>query len=161
VGTVVHRWLQRIADEELRGWDRRRVESLSPQFAKELERRGVPTGDLKRASELVSKALSATLMDERGRWILGRHPEARSELRMHVCTPVGIRTFVMDRVLRAQDGNRWVIDFKTSRHDGANIEAFLDAERARYALQLNTYATVLGGASHGLYFPLHAAWREW
>jgi ATP-dependent exoDNAse (exonuclease V) beta subunit len=67
----------------------------------------------------------------------------------------------MDRVLRSRDGIRWVVDFKTSRHEGSNVQAFLDVERMRYAAQLDTYAAALGGASRGLYFPLHAGWRTW
>ncbi len=161
VGTVVHRCLQRIAEDELRGWNPRRIESLLPQFVKELQRRGVPPAELKRASELVSKALTGTLKDERGRWILGGHPEARSELRMRVSSPSGVHTMVMDRVFRALDGVRWVVDFKTSRHEGANTEAFLDVERLRYAAQLDAYAESLGGAHRGLYFPLHSGWRDW
>jgi len=31
----------------------------------------------------------------------------------------------------------------------------------RYAAQLDGYAEALGGASRGLYFPLHKGWREW
>jgi len=161
VGTVVHRWLQRIAEDELRGWDARRVASLSPEFAKELERRGVPATELKRALESVARALTATLGDERGRWILGPHEEARSEMRIRVRSSTGSRTLVMDRVVRTTEGQRWVVDFKTSRHEGANIEAFLDAEKIRYATQLDAYAAALGGASRGLYFPLHSGWRTW
>ena len=161
VGTVVHRWLQRIAEDELRGWDARRVASLLPQFTEELGRRGVPNGEVKRASEMVLRALTGTLADDRGRWILGKHPEARSELRMRVRSVAGVRTFVMDRVFRSSDGIRWVVDFKTSRHEGADVQGFLDRERERYAAQLDAYAEALGGASRGLYFPLQRGWREW
>src|SRR5712691_4691198 len=41
IGTVAHRWLQRIAEDELRGWDAKRVHGLRSRFIKELERRGV------------------------------------------------------------------------------------------------------------------------
>src|SRR5207244_10260081 len=41
VGTVVHRWLQRIAEDELRGWDASRIDSLQERFSNELSRRGV------------------------------------------------------------------------------------------------------------------------
>jgi ATP-dependent helicase/nuclease subunit A len=161
VGTVVHRWLQRIAEDELRGWDARRIGSLAPQFTRELQRRGVPPADLKRALELVTRALTATLADERGRWTLSPHAEARSEVRMRVRSAIGSRTLIIDRVFLAADGLRWVVDFKTSRHEGGNPEAFLDAERIRYAAQLETYAEALGGANRGLYFPLHSGWRAW
>jgi ATP-dependent helicase/nuclease subunit A len=159
VGTVVHRWLQRIAEDELRGWDASRISSLKKSFARDLQRRGVAPVELERSAESVALALRNTLSDERGRWILGPHALARSEYRMRVHAPEGRRTYVMDRVFRDRDGRLWVVDFKTSRHEGAAVEAFLDQERERYGAQLDTYAAALGGANRGLYFPLHTGWR--
>ena len=159
VGTVVHRWLQRIAEDELRGWDAHRVDALSPVFTRELERRGIPLGQAKRAADLVSKALVFSLSDDRGRWVLGSHPEARSEYRMRVRAPDGTRTLVMDRVFR--DGEeQWVVDYKTSRHEGADLEAFLDRERDRYAAQLDAYGSLFADSRRGLYFPLLRGWRS-
>jgi ATP-dependent helicase/nuclease subunit A len=160
VGTVVHRWLQRMAEDELRGWNAKRIASLKKLFGRELHRRGVAPAELERSAESVAAALENTLSDERGRWILGPHTEARSEYRMRVRTPDGQRSYVMDRVFRDSDGRLWVVDFKTSRHEGAAVEAFLDRERERYAAQLDAYAAALGGASRGLYFPLHSGWRS-
>ena len=73
VGTVVHRWLQRIAEDELRGWDASRISSLKKSFARDLQRRGVAPAELERSAESVALALRNTLSDERGRWILGPH----------------------------------------------------------------------------------------
>ncbi len=157
MGTVVHRWLQRIAEDELRGWDAKRVESMRARFSNELERRGVPVADLTTAAGLVASALRNTLADERGRWLLGPHPEARSEYRLRTAT----RRYVIDRVLRDKAGERWIVDYKTSRHEGADIEAFLDRERERHGPQLERYAEALGEARLGLYFALHRGWREW
>ena len=70
-------------------------------------------------------------------------------------------SYVIDRLIRDESGTRWVVDYKTSRHEGADIEGFLDREQKRYAAQLDAYAAALGGASRGLYFPLHAGWHEW
>jgi ATP-dependent exoDNAse (exonuclease V) beta subunit len=159
VGTVVHRWLQQIAEDELHGWDASRISALKKSFVRDLQRRGVAPAQLERSAESVALALRNTLSDERGRWILGPHGLARSEYRMRVHAPEGRRTYVMDRVFRDRDGRLWVIDFKTSRHEGAEVEAFLDRERSRYAAQLDAYAAALGGASRGLYFPLHTGWR--
>ena len=68
---------------------------------------------------------------------------------------------MIDRLILDAKGIRWVVDFKTGRHEGADIEGFLDREQKRYAAQLDAYAAALGGASRGLYFPLHAGSREW
>ncbi len=155
VGTVVHRWLQRIAEDQLKGWDANRVESLRLIFEKDLSRRGVQ--DPGAAAKSVIAGLKNTLADERGRWVLGPHPEARSALRLR--TPE--RSHVIDRMIVDAQGKRWVVDYKTSRHEGGDVDAFLDLQRERYAAQLDAYAAALGGARCGLYFPLHAGWREW
>ena len=82
VGTVVHRWLQRIAEDALRGWNENRVRSLSTRFSRELERRGLPSAEATRSADLVATALNNSLTDERGRWLLGPHLEARNEYRL-------------------------------------------------------------------------------
>src|SRR5207245_335128 len=135
VGTDVHRWLQRMAQDELRGWDAKRIDSLAEAFRRELQRKGIRGGDAYPAAELVRTALKNTLADERGRWALGPHPEARSEYRLRVRSPEGTRTYILDRFFRTADGERWTVDYKTSRHEGAEVEAFLDHERERYSTQ--------------------------
>ena len=158
VGTVVHRWLQRMADEELVGWTNRRIESLKPRFRGELQRRGVPASEIEIAAGLVVSALTNTIADERGRWLLGPHAESWTEYRMR--THEGKR-YVADRRIREGTGEHWVIDYKTSRHEGADIEAFLDREQLRYAPQLDRYARELGQPKKALYFPLLRGWRAW
>jgi ATP-dependent exoDNAse (exonuclease V) beta subunit len=80
---------------------------------------------------------------------------------MRVRTTEGVRSYVMDRVFRDPDGALWIVDYKTSRHEGADVDAFLDRERERYAPQLDAYASAVGGAKRGLYFPLLSGWRTW
>jgi hypothetical protein len=153
VGTVVHRWLQRLAEAQLQGWDAARVESLRGHFERDLVRRGVQEAST--AAELVVVALKNTLADERGRWLLGGGAEGRSEYRLR--TPE--RSYIVDRLLTDADGTRWVVDFKTSRHQGGDPEAFLDRERVRYTAQLRRYLGVVEDARAGLYFPLLRGWR--
>jgi hypothetical protein len=155
VGTVVHRWLQRIAEDELKGWDAARVESLRSRFELELKRRGVQSPQP--AGRLVEAALMNTIADERGRWLLGSHPKALNEHRLR--GPA--RSFRIDRYIEDAKGQKWVVDYKTSEHKGGNLGAFLDAERARYQSQLDAYARATGGATAALYFPLLKGWREW
>jgi ATP-dependent exoDNAse (exonuclease V) beta subunit len=162
-GTVVHRWLQRIADDELRGWDAKRVDASKKRFEKELERRGVPNRDLKGSVELVTTALKNAISDERGRWVLGAHPEVRSEHRIRVTGAAGASTYIVDRTFRTAEGARWIVDYKTSSHEGADRDEFLDQQRERYRAQLERYARALaaGEVTLGLYFPLLSGWREW
>ena len=41
-------------------------------------------------------------------------------------------------------GARWIADYKTSSHEGGDVDAFLDRERVRYEAQLARYAAALG-----------------
>jgi len=72
---------------------------------------------------------------------------------------------IIDRTFVDADGIRWVVDFKTSPHEGGNLEAFLDEEVKRYAGQLQRYAHLARELGQepvraGLYYPLLSAWRE-
>ena len=73
---------------------------------------------------------------------------------------------IIDRTFIDAHGTCWIIDYKTSRHEGPDREAFLDQEQQRYAGQLNRYARLMQQLGNrtiklGLYFPLLQGWREW
>jgi hypothetical protein len=73
---------------------------------------------------------------------------------------------VFDRSFIDEQGLRWVIDYKTSRHLGSGLDEFLDQEVERYRAPMQRYAAIaqrLGPepVRLGLYFPLMRAWREW
>jgi ATP-dependent exoDNAse (exonuclease V) beta subunit len=159
VGSVVHRWLQRIAEDALAGWDARRIAALRAVFRRDLHRRGVPAGEVAGSADIVANALTQALSDPRGRWLLGPHAEARSEYRLRGVVQGRVGTYVIDRLFRDADGVEWLVDYKTSRHEGADLEGFLDRERDRYTPQLRTYAALRNGSRQGLYFPLLAGWR--
>jgi ATP-dependent exoDNAse (exonuclease V) beta subunit len=145
----------------MRGWDAKRVEALLPLFARELERRGIQRSRSNEAASLVADALKNSLEDDKGRWVLGPHPEARSEHRLRLRSAGGVQTYAIDRVFRDAAGDLWIVDFKTSRHEGGGLDEFLDEQRKRYERQLTTYAAAFDDARLGLYFPLLRGWREW
>jgi ATP-dependent exoDNAse (exonuclease V) beta subunit len=143
-------------------WDAKRVAALAPAIARDLERRGIPRVEREVAAQRVAQALAAAVTDSRGRWILGKHPESRFEYRMRVATPEGVRLLVIDRLFAEDSGKRWIVDYKTSSHEGGAIEAFLDSELERYAPQLARYVGAFPRTPSraALYFPLVQGWRE-
>ncbi len=160
VGSVVHRWLQRMTEDGLRDWSAKRVTALIGHLARDLQRRGVPAAESASAAERASAALLNSLEDERGRWLLGPRERAMSEVRLRAVQDGRLATLVIDRMF-FENGTRWIVDYKTSSHEGAGVEAFLERERDRYSPQLARYAAVLGRARLGLYFPMLRGWREW
>ncbi len=164
VGSVVHRWLQRLADDELRGWSPKRVEKLRGPIKQALAARGVAREELDAATARALAALKACVVDPRGRWLLGPQRAASNEYRITAVVGAERRRLVIDRMFVDAEGRRWIVDYKTSTHEGADVEAFLSEEQKRYRGQLERYAGVLvksGGAMLGLYFPLLEGWREW
>jgi len=164
VGAVVHRWLQRTAEDELRGWDRGRVEAMLDGFRRELVSRGVEKAQLDAATARVAAALARSLEDPRGRWLLGPQRDSRNEYRLTALIDGERRALVIDRTFVDPEGKRWIVDYKTSSHEGTDVEGFLDRERERYQAQLKRYAQALSlrdEALLGLYFPLLGRWRQW
>ena len=184
IGNVVHRWLQRIADEGGAGWDAARITGLEPAIRQALVAQGVGEQELADAVARVSQALINCISDERGRWVTAAHPESRSELRLTGIVEGRHINVVIDRTFVDEEGVRWIIDYKTSRHEGGDIAAFFDNERERYRGQLERYARLMRAGSApqedslrsvpqgdllrsaqrirlGLYFPLLGGWREW
>jgi len=164
VGSVAHRWLQSIAEEELKGWDSKRVAALHKIFGSQLAARGVPENELDAAVRHVTVALTHAVTDERGRWLLGPQQDAWNERRITAIIDGERMNLVIDRMFCDADGKRWIVDYKTGGHEGADVEEFLDRERVRYQVQLERYAAAVGGGQKpmlALYFPLLAGWREW
>jgi len=163
VGTIVHAELQRLAqlpklplapDSEAKtyqGW---------------LAELGVLPEERAAAGERVYAALSRTLKDPRGRWLLGsEHREAYSEWRLTGLHAGRIVNVIVDRLLIDAQGERWLVDYKTSSHEGSNLEEFLAREAERYGPQLQRYASLVAGVAPGpvraaLYFPLLGEFRE-
>ena len=97
--------------------------------------------------------------------MLGPHAEARSELRLTLRAGVALEHVRLDRTFVAE-GRRWIVDFKTSQHEGGSLSAFLDSEVERYAPQLERYAHAVAVTDPrpielGLYFPLLGELRSW
>src|SRR3546814_12620087 len=80
------------------------------------------------------------LADPRGRWLFdANHREARSEWALTAVIDGRPQMFVIDRSFIDAEDTRWIVDFKTSRHEGGDLQRFLAEERARYQGQLRLY----------------------
>jgi ATP-dependent exoDNAse (exonuclease V) beta subunit len=165
VGTVVHRHLQRIAESGLDFEGAASIERRASTYAQELRLLGVEEADVAAGAARVIAALHSALEDPHGRFVLGAHEDARSELTLTLRSGDALEHIRLDRTFVA-DGERWIVDFKTSRHEGGDRAAFLDSEVERYRPQLDRYAAALAAIEGrkvrvALYFPLLKELRAW
>ena len=177
-GNVVHRYLQVIAGRlesgtscdalvaELPMWEPRLVASLRGE--------GLAPAVAAREASRAGRALTMTLGDPVGRWILSAHESAASE-RALTMGSVGAgslrvdRTFIAGDELGSWDENCiWIIDFKTSEQGSRSDVEFEATEIAKYKAQLEAYATLRralpdGGLPIrlGLFYPLVPRLIHW
>jgi len=166
VGTVVHELLKRAAQSGPAAWPGEQWSAISATVRSELIRLGVPHSEAAKAESQVLRAVTNTLQSSRGQWILRNHAEASSEMPLGGRIQDKLLSGTIDRMFRDEQGRLWIIDYKTSEHEGGRLERFLDEEQRRYRPQLDSYAVLMsriagGPILLGLYFPLLDAWREW
>ena len=165
IGTIVHAELHRLAT--LRPLpaapDRGRANLRYDGWLAEL---GVAPDQRPAAAAWILEALARTLNDARGRWLLSNeHADAVSEWRLTGLYRGRLVNVVFDRMLIDEQRQRWIIDYKLSRHEGGDVAQFVDREAERYAPQMHRYAALAAGLGPepvrvALYFPLLGTFRE-
>mgnify|MGYP001077497046 CR=1 FL=1 len=148
VGTLVHRCLELIANDDLQAWSSLRIRALAPAYRRWLAQAGHASGEAARGAEVAVDALCRTLESPTGRWILAQTDQAAAEQAWtNHATEDGRAVavnHVIDRTFIA-DGYRWIIDYKTVTPPAdSDIATYLNARTAEYRPQLMRYAGLFG-----------------
>lgn len=154
-GTIVHRWLKLAADGEIR-LGSGSLADLRPVSERWLVAMGIGGDKRPAILDRVDEALRGILADDKGKWLLGG--EGHAELALSAVINGHMINAVIDRV-RIDAGTHWIVDYKTSSHEGGRLEHFLEEQLRRYRPQLEKYAAVYEAWSGerprcALYFPL-------
>ena len=155
-GTIVHRWLQRISDGlvTVEKGDPGALRAITVRWAIDL---GVSEEQIDEVCHRAEAALTGVLTDAKGRWVL--HGEGASELPVTGVVDGSTESIIIDRVRIDERGTHWIIDYKTSTHEGGDLSGFLRQESERYRPQLQKYASIYAALTGNevrtaLYFPL-------
>ena len=156
-GVLVHRVLQQVGQRGIEPWQRDGgMTRCLPWCRNYLAARGLRPEAAAEIVAQVEQAVARCLASEHGRWALGDHSEAACELAITAMQDGRPRSLVLDRTF-VEAGVRWIIDYKTSRHAGGDLEGFLRSETERYTPQLRRYRAALAGelpVRTALYYPL-------
>ncbi|HUG98107.1 MAG TPA: UvrD-helicase domain-containing protein, partial [Gammaproteobacteria bacterium] len=130
VGQVVHFELQRIAES---GFTPEAGDMPAARWRRQLRELGIDDAHLPAALARIAEAMTAVGRSQRAAELLDPAAlEARSELALTAVVDGVLQSLRIDRTFVDRDGVRWVIDWKTSAHEGGDREAFLDNELERY-----------------------------
>lgn len=156
VGTVTHKILQQIADLGTSWWQTTDSDAQTKYITTNLRLLNFPFTEIEFGCSRVMHAISTTLNDERGQWILKKHLDARSEFAITLFSDNDIENLVIDRTFIDETNTRWIIDYKTTS---------IDDELDKYKEKMQQYAKALGQLDDrplrlGLYFPSIPAWKE-
>ena len=165
-GIAIHRLLEHIHTN----WSQWKVtdsENLLAHSHAVLAENGLSGTQLVEARETVLSALNNIKNDPRADWIFSpAHDQIRTEWALSAAIDNQNYNVIIDRSFVDETGTRWIIDFKSSRHEDENLTQFLEHEKQRYFQTMRNYARVVGLMGPepirlGLYFPLLKAWIEW
>jgi len=165
-GTVLHRLLQRVGEigiEALTDAQRQQLRSRSRDLLRALGSRGAALED---SARLVEAAFDRTLDSAEGRWVLsGAHAGAACEQAISGVLDGELVNAVVDRTFIDGDGVRWIIDYKSGYHGGADLDGFLRQEAERYRAQLDRYRRLYQALEPiavrtALFLPRHAALQQ-
>ena len=165
IGTIVHAELHRLAAGASLP-QAHSADAFARDYSGWLAELGVARTEQPAAQARIREALRRTVSDADGRWLLSNaHAQARSEWRLSGLHEGRVVNVVFDRMFVDVEGQRWIVDFKTSSHEGGAVEEFLEHELQRHRPQLERYAALAARLGSepvrvALYFPLLGALRE-
>lgn len=141
IGTLVHLYLQLIAENGLENWPVSRLATLENAMERWFRQK---TGDIKTsqlAANRVRTLLQTTLQSDQGRWVLQTRASAGSELAIDLQENKTTARKIVDRSF-IEDGVRWVIDYKSVSLAEDSADAKFEAISAQYQQQLDGYAAL-------------------
>ena len=162
IGVVIHELINMIAHRNIYS-DKVKVSLLINSYGiNQLKMLGILANNLDDAYKRVSFSISTILSSKIGAWILSDHVFTSNE---HTIINAYGETLRIDRLF-IDKGALWVVDYKSSYHDGGNLSAFIDNEVERYRMQVNNYGKVLSKTSNlpinlCIYFTMHDEFRSW
>ncbi|HVY53969.1 MAG TPA: UvrD-helicase domain-containing protein, partial [Gammaproteobacteria bacterium] len=165
LGTTIHYFLQQIAMQGKAWWEKNATAKRSHYIQLQLVRNGMLLADTQSAIEKVEHAVHNTLNDQRGQWILEQKTEAQCELALTAILNDKTEMLIIDRTFVDNNNERWIIDYKTTHPEGADLNSFFKLEQEKYAEKMSLYKQAFEKIEQrkvrlGLYFPLIPTWLE-
>lgn len=166
LGILCHRLLEQMAREGAEHWPEARLCALEPLLVQSLRGRQLPLEEARSAAQEVVSGLIRLQQSPQHRWLLQRQTQDAVEYGLTLVAPDGLQRLFLDRTFVDADGVRWILDYKTGRHQGADLAAYVALQAERYRAQLEGYAAAMAQLDArpiklALYFTAHGHLHTW
>jgi ATP-dependent exoDNAse (exonuclease V) beta subunit len=166
IGVLVHDIFERMGRGQ---WLLSTLNAIPESFiGQRLSELGVGLGAVSAATARVRRILAAVATDPKAQWIFNtHHQDSQFEWELMHKSVDGFEIARIDRSFIADDGTRYIIDYKTSDHEGRDLAGFLIQEKDRYRQQLERYGSWVQELEPqrpiklALYFPVLTQWVDW
>ena len=138
LGNVLHQVFRTIGETDSHSWSAENIKNQRSRLTAALRGQGLSASLAEKIAPTAEKAVRNILQDPKGQWIMRQHQDARSEYPLTAWMKGRFVQRIVDRTF-IDEGVRWIIDFKTSVHEGSNLEQFFAEEKTRYQNQLEQY----------------------
>ena len=138
-GDILHYCLMLMSRGDLDPFDDDQIRSLEPVWQRQLV---AVTDAVDDAVNEIWRQIRACREHEQFHWLVqAPHEEAASELDVSDFSSGQYRQFIIDRTFVDPEGQRWIIDYKSSRlPPGQSLSQFVQQQSERYRDQLERYA---------------------
>ena len=167
VGIVLHHIFEHAADDWRAFCETAPSDEQIAHWQNLLRQHGAAESELADAQAHLLLAVNNARTDPKAAWIFDNtHRDIKTEWALTGIYQGAPTHIIIDRTFVDQHGVRWIIDFKSSRHEGGDLQTFLATEQQRHENQMQKYAAIVAHLSEapirlGLYFPAVCGWREW
>ncbi len=163
VGMVLHDFLQFSSDSVL-NVDINQM--LRKRWRAELAALRVPDNRIEYALRRLVMAIENIQSDEQAKFIFSDHALAQNEYAISTLENGRVKSYRLDRTF-VDEGVRWIVDYKSTMTQGADIESFVDSQiDERHRSQLEKYGELMSEIDTrpiklAVYFPLLKQMRCW
>jgi len=140
VGNLVHAIFEQMVNEDLSLWNSQTIQQRLPVYQQWLSQQGLADEQMLEALRRVEKSLQHAIDNADFKWALqNTHLESATEFPLTSIDGDVIANHIIDRTFVDDQGQRWIVDYKTSVYDGSDEESFIQKQLEKYRPQLQRY----------------------
>lgn len=166
-GKVLHQLLYRIAEQGIHGWQNISIDEHKKLIRYLLQYQGLHKSMLDQQTDLLHSAITHTLQDPKGQWLLSEtYHDAQNNRQISGIINNQCVSFTIDRSFTDNNGTHWIIDYMSTQAEAEiPIRELIKLKIEQQQSNLSIIQEILPRIDakpirFGFYFPFLKAWHQ-